>query len=169
MKRKLWLLVLLQCLVLVFLAGQHYAVLLFGKEIVLKTVPVDPKDPFRGDFARLSYEISRIPAPETGDCKPGRKIHVLLEKQGDVYVYKDASFENRFVAEANQAVLTGKTGFCDKWGQTVQVIYGIEQAFVEEGMGKPLEDRNAAATVAAKVLNGRAVLDHVYIDGKLYR
>ena len=33
-----------------------------GREIVLKTVPVDPRDLFRGDYVTLRYDISRLQA-----------------------------------------------------------------------------------------------------------
>ena len=34
--------------------------LLTGKEVLLKTVPVDPRDLFRGDYVVLRYDISTI-------------------------------------------------------------------------------------------------------------
>ncbi|GAX91913.1 GDYXXLXY domain-containing protein [Effusibacillus lacus] len=170
MKKKLWILVLLQCLFLLGVAGQYYAVQVFGKEILLKAVPVDPRDPFRGDFARLGFEISRIPAPqEKSDCKRDCKIFVLLEKKGQYYVFKEASFADKFEPEANEAVLVGKAVYHWESERELRVTYGFEQVFVEEGMGKPLEDREAEVTVAVKVWNGRPVLNHVYLNGQLYK
>ena len=33
-----------------------------GREIVLPIVPVDPRDLFRGEYVRLGYDISTVPA-----------------------------------------------------------------------------------------------------------
>jgi len=41
-----------------------------GREIVLKTEPMDPRDIFRGHYARLNYEISRIPRSLVEDLRP---------------------------------------------------------------------------------------------------
>ncbi|MFC4769201.1 GDYXXLXY domain-containing protein [Effusibacillus consociatus] len=171
MRKKLTILVLLQCLVLLFIAGQHYTVAWFGKEILLKTVPIDPRDPFRGDFAQLGYEISQIPAPnEDVECKRGCQVFVLLEKQGEFYAYQDASFTDKFAPADNQVVIKGKTYYSPREAEgKLHVTYGIEQVFVQEGHGKPLEDRDATVTVAVKVLNGKAVLQRVYLNGQLYR
>ena len=38
----------------------------FGQEVRLKTVPVNPRSLFRGNYARLNYDISTVPLPETG-------------------------------------------------------------------------------------------------------
>ena len=52
--------VLMQILVLVYMAGEREYILRNGKIIYLRTAPIDPRDLFRGDYVRLNYEISRI-------------------------------------------------------------------------------------------------------------
>ena len=53
--------VILQLIVLAYMAGEREYVLRNGKVIHLRTAPIDPRDLFRGDYVRLNYEISRIP------------------------------------------------------------------------------------------------------------
>ncbi|MDM5197662.1 GDYXXLXY domain-containing protein [Fictibacillus enclensis] len=61
-KNKWWIgLIILQVLVLLGIAGSYYGVDYFGKEIQLKTKPVDPSDVFSGDYVSLNYEISDAP------------------------------------------------------------------------------------------------------------
>lgn len=169
MSKKLWILVLFQCLFLLFIASQHYSVVLLGKEIHLKTTPVDPRDPFRGDYASLHYDITQIPMPQDDNQRSGkRSIFVLLEKQGDYYVYKNASFQNKFVPSENQVVLQGKT-YVSKYNmnQPIYVTFGIEKAFVEEGKGKTIEDHASEVSVSVKVWHEKAVLEKVYVNGQI--
>ena len=42
-----------------FIAYKEYT-LQTGKEVLLKTVPVDPRDLFRGDYVTLRYEIGTL-------------------------------------------------------------------------------------------------------------
>ena len=53
----------LQVLVLLGLLGYARYPVWFGKEVVLRTVPVDPRDLLRGNYARLRYDISEAPMP----------------------------------------------------------------------------------------------------------
>src|SRR3989344_3670842 len=43
----------------VFIASKE-SVLRGGQEVLLQTVPVDPRDIFRGDYVTLRYEISTL-------------------------------------------------------------------------------------------------------------
>ena len=59
-----------------------------GQEIILKTVPVDPRDMFRGDYMTLNYPISQLnikslPTEKT-DFKVGYSVFVELETE-DTY------------------------------------------------------------------------------------
>ena len=58
-----------------------------GREIILETVPVDPRDLFRGDYVILSYGISTVSLNKknnhTRDLKVGDNIYLtLVEKDG---------------------------------------------------------------------------------------
>ena len=50
--------IILQVMVLAYMAGEREYILKNGKLIHLRTAPVDPRDLFRGDYVRLNYEIS---------------------------------------------------------------------------------------------------------------
>ena len=61
-----------QALVLGVMAGEREFILITGERIRLRTAPIDPRDPFRGDFVRLRYEISSV-AP--GQIRDGLRDH----------------------------------------------------------------------------------------------
>ena len=83
-------------IILVFIASKEFT-LRTGKEILLKTVPVDPRDLFRGDYVILRYEISRLDsnhiAADYTDFKIGEKIYVALKKE-DGYGVASKLFRN---------------------------------------------------------------------------
>ena len=43
------------------------AILRDGRQVLLKVEPVDPRDLLRGDYVRLGYDISRLPADLVAD------------------------------------------------------------------------------------------------------
>lgn len=66
-----------------------------GTPIFLKLQPVDPRDPLRGDYMQLSYEISRIeayeyPGQEFINIRTGDTVYVPLTRSGKFsYVSRD--------------------------------------------------------------------------------
>lgn len=51
---------LAQMCVPAYMIASRYAILTSGREIVLETVPVDPRSLFRGDYVTLRYAISPV-------------------------------------------------------------------------------------------------------------
>ena len=110
-----------------------------GTEVFLKTVPVDPRDLFRGDYVVLRYDISTInldavPAVyENIDDAVGKKIYVLLDvengrgKAGAVLVQPPT--EGLFLKGTVRSV----------YGNHLTIEYGIESYFVPEGKGREIE------------------------------
>src|SRR5688500_4585292 len=70
----------LQILAVLGFAGMREAAVRLGTEVILATVPVDPRDLFRGDYVVLNYEISSLHACEP---KEGRDAYVALTEDGD--------------------------------------------------------------------------------------
>ena len=139
--------VILQLLVLAYMAGEREYILHNGQVIHLRTAPIDPRDLFRGDYVRLNYELSRIPVTAIKDAiggptlKKGRKIYVSL-KEGSSGLYE--------LTEANLnkpqegLYLTGRSVYehrLSSAGNPLWVNYGIEAYFVEQGKGRIIEKR----------------------------
>ena len=136
-----------QVLVLGAMAIERESILRSGKTIHLRTSPIDPRDPFRGDFVRLSYEISSV-APEQvrGDVgehakEKGYQVYAVLSKGAeDLYSLDYLTDEE----PRDVDFLRGRVG--RNWRITqrsgaVAVDYGIEKLFVEQGTGKDIEKR----------------------------
>ena len=123
-----WLLVALQALVPLGLIGWNEVALARGQEVVLRTVPVDPIDLFRGRYVTLRYEVSRLPLPtgvETGDT-----VYVPLHRTGGRWtgetVLRTEPDERPFL----RGRLTG-----------AGIVYGIETYYADEDEARRLEAR----------------------------
>ncbi|HNQ77270.1 MAG TPA: GDYXXLXY domain-containing protein [Acidobacteriota bacterium] len=246
MRTKYILLVVLQALFLVGMIGMKQAWIARGEKIKLKTVPVDPRDIFRGDYARLNYDISSLDLDSLG-CKEtfqrNDKVYVAISK-GDKDYYEAVSVSSKRPAEGLYVAGKTKYGqrtnskwevsvktedgtmktfhpqwfygmkkddtvvFCiDRQGnvqnsmkenaehsqkcygeevvtvkgvieevvetkyQTMDVQYGIESYFVEEGKGRIIESAPRSSEVLVEIsLNkkGKGLITGLYIDGKRY-
>ncbi len=107
-----------------------------GEEIELKTVPVDPRDPLRGDYVILRYGISSIRRGSTdalGCSRPGQPVFVALERAGEEWAAADVACE----PPAAGRFLRGRVR--SSAANRLDVAYGIESFFVPEGEGKKYE------------------------------
>lgn len=173
MKLKLLILVLaLQCAWVLGTVIRQENLLRVGRVILLETRPVDPRDPLRGDFVRLNYQISDVPVklfspPVKTDLPYGTKIFVTLAPAGTngFYEITRASMES-LVPAANEVLLRGRSAW--SWRNTtnsIHVEYGIEQFYVAEGTGNPHGRLTTQAVVSE---SGRASIKEVFVDGKPY-
>lgn len=147
-----------------------------GREIVLPIRPVDPRDLFKGDFARLGFDISQIDAalmPNVPDARggvpqrgPARTVYVTLEQQVD-QSWKPVAVSDKLVpvAQPNRIVLKGRTV---AWNQR-RISYGIERYFVPEGTGGDIENLARKSQLAAIVAvdgKGNAAIKGLVTDGR---
>jgi uncharacterized membrane-anchored protein len=149
---QLALLVLLQAVFLTLLAFSYYAVDWYGKEIRLKTAPVDPRDLVYGDYVVLNYDISQV--PDTlwqGTNKPEYNVPVYVVLKPEQGVYQAvAVYPNKPASvKTGEVVLKGRTGY-EMAGQ-MRILYGIERYYVPEGTGKELEDKRQDTMVKVKI------------------
>ena len=126
-----------------------------GQTIILETQPVDPFDPFRGQYMDIRYEISRL---EVTGYESGDKICVLLEKDGEgIHRMKEISHSGFDM----DPFICGRVARVS--GNSVRVEYGIEQYFFERGASFSF-GRNS--TVEAVVTNsGRAGIVQLLSNG----
>ncbi|MBK8699066.1 MAG: GDYXXLXY domain-containing protein [Saprospiraceae bacterium] len=120
-----------------------------GTDIVLQTVPVDPRDLFRGDYVELQYDISRLDldtlgysgAPFTKD----ETVYLLLEIVNDfaspVKVSREKFKDGLFIRGTVES----------SYGHIINVAYGIEHYFVEEGKGKEIERERGRMSIQVTV------------------
>lgn len=122
----------LQVLLIGIVALPQMMLLKYGSVITLKTIPVDPRSIFRGDYVILSYEAGRLDGGD--DYYNSTPVFVVLEKQGDVYVRKGEPTETKPMLQAGVFCLKGVR----QWNQIN--FSSIAQYFVPEGLGHELEN-----------------------------
>ncbi|MBQ9150231.1 GDYXXLXY domain-containing protein [bacterium] len=132
-----------------FVAKSEYTLNL-GKEVLLKTVPVDPRDIVMGDYVILNYEISQFPRYKDYLFEYNQPIYVKLDVNND----NIASIDKISKEKPNGIFLKGTMGTCQsilpifRSGKCIN--YGIESYYVKEGEGRKLE-RDLANGALVKV------------------
>ncbi len=148
MRRTLFLIGLLVELVAVLMIFLPNALLVAtGTTVTLKTIPVDPRSIFRGDYVVLSYEIAQKysgPGPKE-NTYASIPVYATLEKKDNVFVAKEFTTVKPVLA-AGEACITGVARSEYRWisdnsNRMVNVVSfpDIEQFFVTEGFGRELE------------------------------
>ena len=143
----------LQVLVLAYMAGEREWVRRTGRTIWLRSAPVDPRDVMRGDYVRVTYDMSNVPrALCRGRLASTNESFEAL--QPDTRVYATLRTDEDGIAELVSLSLErpsaglfmrGRTQ--RSWGERLQVRYGVEALFLQQGQGRQLEqqpDREAA-------------------------
>ena len=143
--------VVFQVVVLGWMAADREWVVRTGRSVWLRTAPVDPNDPFRGDYVRLNYPFSRLSRelfrdgvaawPATADWRDrrrfnDRRVYVTLAAGSGGLVHATAVSDRR--PPAGDALwLRGRVE--EFSGSEMRVRYGLEAYFLEEGKGLEIE------------------------------
>ncbi|HUR60290.1 MAG TPA: GDYXXLXY domain-containing protein [Opitutaceae bacterium] len=153
MRTRLALLVaVLQVAVLAFMAAEREWILRTGRTVFLRTAPIDPRDPMRGDYVRFDYEIARVPKELCRDGVPDwfkltwpetqrvqdRVVYALL-KAGEDGVAQLAALTDR--RPATGEFVRGRAQSID--GFALRVRFGVEAMFTEQGRARELEVEQA--------------------------
>ncbi|MSR76197.1 MAG: hypothetical protein EXS68_01225, partial [Candidatus Ryanbacteria bacterium] len=169
--KKLILFVLFVALQLLVIGGffaQRLYTLSTGVQVVLRTVPVDPRDLIRGEYVALRYEISTISKYVAGNesFAIGDAVYVTLEKNSYEDIWRATQISKNQPTDYSIAikgkVVSVPNTSADVWSQrasSIGVEYGIERYFVEAGKGKELE-RSGRLKVFVKVdRSGASVIE----------
>jgi len=135
----------LQVLVLAYMAGEREWVARTGRTVYLRTAPIDPRDAMRGDYVRLTYDISRVPrALCRGRLAATNETFETLPRDTKVYAALRESEHGlgelvslSLAPPADGLFVRGRTE--QSWGGNLQVRYGLEAFFMEQGKGVELE------------------------------
>ncbi len=153
-----------QLLVLLWVASANLWVARFGTPVRLKVVPVDPRHPFKGQYVRLGYEIS-VPSDlelrEKIGTGVGRTVYVLLSRGKDgIWHPVRWSFDPIAPRRPTDVVAAGVSS-----GE--RIVYGIEEYYVQEGMGPRIERviRKLIAEVRVSP-SGRMVLQRLLVGNE---
>lgn len=172
-----------QLSVLGYMVFDRESIIKDGTRISLSTAPIDPRDPFRGDFVRLRYALNNLQnAPahwqaEDYVAKKGDKVYAILALQPsglhELEYFTNTKPEN--LSSPEKIALRGRisqhNGSFNNRRHGIK--FGIEQLFIEQGSGIDIEQRQGvrggmqnAMHVALSVSNtGTSVLtDYSWSD-----
>jgi uncharacterized membrane-anchored protein len=169
-------------------------VLANGEQIILRTMPVDPRSLFRGDYVRLRYEITRLAGDqvsfEVDDFRAGQTVYVKLKPDQEAWTAASVHGERpaqsgdyrvirgRIASSRMEEFFPGRRGQDGKWIRSpretpvrmLTLYYGIEAYFVPEGTGRTLERPADDQLVSIRIAlddAGKAAISGVLLDGKL--
>ncbi len=163
--RKFLLLGLFWLIIIIVFIGSEEFTLRTGREVLLKTQPVDPRDLFRGDYVVLNYEISSLDlsmfSGRADEFMPGDRVYVALDPNN-----KCASPIGIYKAEPKTGIFVKGT-VRSMSGNNLSVKYGIENYFVPEGKGREIEgSRGDNLVIRASVDRfGTAAIKDLLING----
>ncbi len=173
---------LLLALGLLALVQQRASILSSGTEIRLRTVPVDPRDLFRGDYVVLAYPISVVDTGKDGaGYTRGETVYVTLRRDGEGFARAAGVSRDRPATSGDTVVIAGRVTStsacalndagefdCSGDRRRLRIAYGIESYFVPQGEGKAIEttDKARIEVVAAVSASGQAAIKRLLIDGK---
>ncbi len=129
-----------------------------GKPMVFQTAPIDPRDIFRGDYVRFDYLFSDIPLRQLDEAiqehglRKGQKVYLALETDSSgvssggmlhttppqgpyLQGYVTSHWPYRRFGSQDKA--QHRKAIAD--ARSVQVKYGIEQYYVQQGSGYEME------------------------------
>jgi len=150
-----------------------------GRDVTLRTRPLDPRDFLRGDYVTLGYDISSVPAGALkGERSAGWGTPVFVKIAPDREGFYGAISVHAVPIDVTspEVLIRGRVGFGANCGEQhrafcekLDVRYGIESYFVPEGEGRKLENarnQRQLTVVAAVAPTGRAAIKRLLIDGE---
>lgn len=180
---------LLQTAALAKIVIDRQTLLKGGREIVMKVLPVDPRDIFRGDYVTLGYGLSPVQGAKLKDggdlagIEKGQAAYLTIAEGAD-HVWTPVRLTRNYPTNiaAGEAMLKGMVAH--RWDDavtpgsaTADMHFGIETYFVPEGTGKRLEelvrDKAVEAIIAvggdgSAALKGLITGGERHIDPPLY-
>ena len=141
--------VALQVAVLCYMAAEREWIMRTGTPVLLQTAPLDPRDPFRGNYVRLNYSFSQVPSARLRGglvrSQDSKREEDRIPKDTVVYAVMRnpgggiATFDY-LTDEKPAGGLFLKGRVARYWsGRTLPVRYGIEAFFAQEEKAKELE------------------------------
>ena len=141
---------------------RYSAPIFFGERILLRTVPVDPRDLFRGDYVILSYPLSRVPLegiegiPQAQSWPSQRWRREDWLQDRTVYAWLEPEPDGKHYRARKVSIHRPPTGkflkgrFTEPYGMG-QLRFGIEAYYLKEGTGHEYEQARNNRSLSAEV------------------
>lgn len=169
--------IVFQVMVILAIIIFKLSVLVGGTYVLLRIVPLDPRDMLRGDYITFQYDISNIdPYYVRGrQIRNGDTVYVTLRQSGKYWKVQDVQktkptggdlFIKGTVESGGTESNADPFSLQISDSSVLRVLYGIEQYFIPEGRGQGFSfwDKEVAAWVAVDN-DGNPVLKRIIVDG----
>ena len=136
-----------------------------GTEIRIKTIPVDPRSLFRGNYARLRYDISELEIPKEITQKKIRNGEIIyaqmLPTDNNIYAFYKLSFEKPQDGIFIRGRVNQKRYYENR--TLYQIKYGIEAFFAPKEKALALENDLRESGIAVLMISksGKARLKSI--------
>ncbi len=151
-----WIVVAGQLVFLISFISVKETALRSGAEVVLQTVPVDPRSLLQGDYAILDYEIADLP-PFLQDHPVGETAYVVLAEGPEVWEARRYPYDR---PDTSEVFIKGRV---DRKGH---LDFGIGTFFIPEGTGRIIEGAQDVKVVVKLAADGNAIIKQVLVDGR---
>jgi len=161
---------LIQSAALAKIVYDRVTLLRTGREVVLKLVPRDPRDPFKGYYSSLNYDISRLDrrliAGNRTDFSPGDTAYVVLRAGPDGHAVAASLYPSMPVEMPGDLIARGRVSSVAP--DRIDLTYGIEEFYVPEADAARLDDIpvDSIRIVAAAGADGELAIKRLLVDGK---
>jgi uncharacterized membrane-anchored protein len=160
---------LMQSAALAKIVYDRVALLRTGKEVVLRLVPRDPRDPFKGYYSSLNYDISqldrRLVAGNPHDFAVGDTAYVVLRTGPDGHAVPASLYSTMPVEMAGDVVARGRVSWVSP--DRINLTYGIEEYYLPQDQAARLDNVSVGSVriVAAAGADGQLAIKRLVADG----
>ncbi|MBK7085929.1 MAG: GDYXXLXY domain-containing protein [Flavobacteriales bacterium] len=144
-----------------------------GEAFLFRLRPVDPTDPFRGEYVVLRYEEEERDIPQTqGPNTVGEQVYATLNTSGYAVEIDEVRSEPPTDGWPYVTCTVDISPFMDS--ATVRVDLPFDRYYLQEGDGAIVEDLmrgqfdgpTPEAYAVVRLLNGDGVIEDLLIDGR---
>jgi uncharacterized membrane-anchored protein len=158
-----------QLVILVGMIALRAVPLVTGQTVLVRVVPVDPRDLFRGDYVILSYDFSRVPREGIEGLSEKERGSWSKSEGRTVYVPLVPDSDGVHLGAGKVTVVKPASGPFLR-GQMLRhgtLEFGIESYYVQEGTGREYEqairNRKLSAELAVTA-GGQAALRGLRVE-----
>lgn len=147
-----------------------------GTLLKFRTAPVDPYDPFRGKYIRLSYADNVVEVPDPEKYVQDEDVYVTFKEGVDGYALIADVY--RTPPDHTEVFLKTTVGYRVYETDSLWITYPFDRFYMEESKALDAETAyqeartegtDMEAYVMVAVRKGNAVIENVYIDNKPIR
>lgn len=144
-----------------------------GKEFKFKTQPVDPSDPFVGKYIHLSFANRRFAIKKDSALYQANRVFVSFKEDSLGFAQIAALSSQKPNKNSDYLRLTNFYISSYRDSMKVSLTYPFSRYYMEESKAYPAElayqksatDTNSVTYALVSILDGKAVLKDVHIDG----